>query len=42
MKPGELHKIALSGVSGRGLKLGIDGKEFILPGMLTYELKAEE
>ena len=42
LKPGELHKIALPGVSGKGLKICIDGKEFILPGMLNYELKAAE
>ena len=42
LKPGELHKIALPGVSGRGLKLGVNGKEFTLPGTLDYDLKAAE
>ena len=42
LKPGELHKIALPGVSGKGLKIAVDGKEFTLPGMLNYDMKAAE
>ncbi len=42
LKPGELHKIALPGVSGKGLKLGIDGREFTLPGILNDDLKPAE
>ena len=42
LKPGKLHKIALFGVSGKGLKIAVDGKEFTLPGMLNYDFKAAE
>ena len=42
LKPGKLHKIALPGVSGKGLKIAVDGKEFTLPGMLNYDFKAAE
>ena len=42
LKPGELHKIALPGVSGRGLKLDINGREFTLPGILNDDFKPAE
>lgn len=42
LKPGKLHKIALPGVSGKGLKLGINGREFTLPGILNDDFKPAE
>lgn len=42
LEPGKLHKIALPGVSGKGLKICVNGKEFTLPGTLNYDLKAAE
>ena len=42
LNPGKLHKITLPGVSGKGLKLGINGREFTLPGILNYDLKPVE
>ena len=39
LRPGKLHKIELPFTPGKNLKISVNGKEFVLPGLLDPDMK---